>query len=51
VEALNSPEVAAKLRGLGGNAPSTPEAMRTLVASEIGAGVRVIEKAGLKPAQ
>jgi len=52
VAALNSPEVAAKLRGLGADVrPSTPEAMRTLVTNEIGRWGQVIEKAGLKPSQ
>lgn len=52
VAALKSPEVVEKLRGLGADVrPGTPEAMRTLVASEIKRWGQAIEKAGLKPAQ
>jgi tripartite-type tricarboxylate transporter receptor subunit TctC len=52
VAALKSPEVIEKLRGLGADVrSSTPDAMRTLVASEIKRWGQAIEKAGLKPAQ
>lgn len=52
VQALNSPEVVAKLRGLGADVRSnTPEAMRTLVKGEIERWGKAIEKAGLKPAE
>ncbi len=49
--ALNSPEVAEKLRGLGADVRSgTPEAMRTLVQGEIARWGKAIEGAGIKPA-
>ena len=52
VAALNSPEVAEKLRGLGADVrSSTPAVMQTLVKNEIGRWGKVIEGAGIKPAQ
>ena len=51
-QALNSPEVVGKLRGLGADVrSSTPEAMRTLVTSEIKRWGQVIDKAGIRATQ
>lgn len=51
-DALNSPEVIAKLRGLGADVrASTPDAMRALIKGEIERWGVVIERAGLKVAQ
>jgi tripartite-type tricarboxylate transporter receptor subunit TctC len=49
VKALRSPEVVAKLQGLGADVrSSTPEQMRDLVKTEVARWGQVIQKAGLK---
>ena len=48
VQVLDSPEVRSKLSGLGADVrPSTPEAMRALVAGEIERWRKVVERAGI----